>query len=84
MLTPGQCRAARGMLDWSQSDLARAAEIGKSTVRKFETHTTSPNPATRHAIRQAFEAHGIEFTNGEAPGVRHVGGGTVRKLDERS
>ena len=35
-LTPEQCRAARAWLDWSQNDLADAANISLSTVRDFE------------------------------------------------
>lgn len=31
-----QIRAARGLLDWSQDDLARQAKVGICTVRRIE------------------------------------------------
>lgn len=35
-MTPEQCRAARAMLRWSTTDLAKAASVNKMTVNKFE------------------------------------------------
>ena len=72
MITREQCRAARGLLGWSQADLAEAALIGTVTVRQFETGAHEPRRLTLHAIRRAFEAAGVEFIdeNGGGPGVR--------------
>lgn len=70
MITPAQCRAARGLLAWSQQRLAEAARVGVVTVRQFEMGATEPRHATLEVIVRAFEAAGVEFTNGEAPGVR--------------
>ena len=72
MMTPGQCRAARGLLDWTQADLARVAEVGIVTVRQLEAGSGSPRSATLKVIRQALEAAGVEFidANGGGPGVR--------------
>ena len=72
MVTREQCRAARGLLGWSQADLAEAALIGIVTVRQFETGAHEPRRLTLHAIRKAFEAAGVEFIdeNGGGPGVR--------------
>ncbi|MGC1353782.1 MAG: helix-turn-helix transcriptional regulator [Xanthobacteraceae bacterium] len=72
MITREQCRAARGLLGWSQSDLAQAALVGVVTVRQFETGAHDPRRLTLHAIRSAFEAAGAEFIdeNGGGPGVR--------------
>lgn len=69
-MTPAQCRAARGLLKWSQEGLANAAEVGIVSVRQFENENTEPRRATLAAIRRALEAAGVEFTNGDAPGVR--------------
>jgi len=70
MITPAQCRAARGLLKWTQADLARAARISKDTVRDFELENKTPHEATITVIKLAFEAHSVEFTNGDAHGVR--------------
>jgi transcriptional regulator with XRE-family HTH domain len=72
MVTPAQCRAARGLLDWSQQDLADKARIGVVTVRQLEAGIHEPRRATLDVVRRCFEAAGIEFIdeNGGGPGVR--------------
>ena len=72
MLTPAQCRAARGLLKWTQEDLADRSRVGLSTIRKFETEVTSPHASTLILLRQTLEAHGVEILeqNGGGPGVR--------------
>ena len=58
-LTPEQCRAARGLLDWTQEELAEAAAVSRSTVRDFEKgrHDLSRISATQ--ITAAFEQAGV-------------------------
>jgi transcriptional regulator with XRE-family HTH domain len=72
MITPSQCRGARGLLDWTQQELANAARIGVATVRLFEGGIGESRQATLAVLRQAFELAGIEFIdeNGGGPGVR--------------
>ena len=70
MFTPAQCRAARGLLDWSQKQLADAARVGVVTVRQFESGSVQPRNATLEVMRRALEQAGVEFTNGDQPGVR--------------
>ena len=72
MVTAAQCRAARGLLDWSQQDVAGHAGIGIVTVRQVEAGSTSPRRATLIVLKQAFERAGVEFIdeNGGGPGVR--------------
>src|SRR5262245_38545947 len=70
MLTSSQCRAARGLLDWSQQRLADAAGVGIVTVRQFEAGRGEPRRATLTVIEQALTAAGVEFTNGNQRGVR--------------
>ena len=61
MITPSQCRAARGLLDWTQQELANAARIGVATVRLFEGGVGDSRQATLVMLRQAFESAGVEF-----------------------
>jgi transcriptional regulator with XRE-family HTH domain len=68
--TPAQCRAARALLDWSQSDLASASKVATKTIVNFERQDRNPYARTLDDIRAALEAAGVEFTNGERPGVR--------------
>ena len=69
-MTPAQCRAARGLLKWNQDQLASAAAVSSVTIRNFENEKSSPQRASLAMIRAALEAAGVEFTNGEQPGVR--------------
>jgi transcriptional regulator with XRE-family HTH domain len=72
MITPSQCRAARGLLDWTQQELADAARIGVATVRLFEGEGAESRLATLAVLRRAFELAGVVFIdeNGGGPGVR--------------
>ena len=69
-MTPAQCRAARAMLELNQPELARAAGVGLSTVVDFERSRRAVAEPSIAAIRAALEAAGVEFTNGNSPGVR--------------
>ena len=72
MLTASQCRAARGLLDWTQQELADAAHIGVATIWQFEGDATEPRHATLAVLKQALELAGVEFLdeNGTGEGVR--------------
>jgi transcriptional regulator with XRE-family HTH domain len=72
MITASQCRAARGLLDWTQQELADAARIGVATLRIFEGEAAETRHATLVVLRQALELAGVEFIdeNGGGPGVR--------------
>lgn len=60
-ITPNQCKAARDLLGWKQSDLSAKSSIGESTIADFERGARSPAVRTLRDIRGAFEAVGIEF-----------------------
>ena len=77
MITPAQCRAARGLLKWTQEDLAERSGVGSLAIFKFEASKTSPHNATLKALKDSFEKAGVVFiAAGEAseptggPGVR--------------
>ena len=69
-MTPDQSRAARGLLDWSQAELAAQSNLSESTVRDFEKGRRVPSINNLAAIRRALEAAGVEFIDGNQPGVR--------------
>ena len=62
-MDPAQSRAARGLLNWTQSDLKERSGIAKKTIVDFERGTTKPYKRTLTAIIATFEAAGIEFIN---------------------
>ncbi len=84
MVTPGQCRAARGLLAWNQQELAQRARVGIVTVHQFEVGLSQPRRATLDVIRRAFEAAGVEFTNGDQPGVRLSKAAVARTVEPSS
>ncbi|WP_210402915.1 helix-turn-helix transcriptional regulator [Thalassospira sp. MCCC 1A01428] len=71
-MSPEQCRAARGLIDWSQQALAEHALVGLSTVRDFEKGRRIPHENRLKSIKNALENAGVLFIaeNGEGPGVR--------------
>ena len=74
-IIPGQISAARALLNMSQAELAARVGISLPTIKRCESHTSKIKVAedTRQSIIAALEKAGIEFTNGNAPGVRLIG-----------
>jgi transcriptional regulator with XRE-family HTH domain len=72
MISASQCRAARGLLDWSQQELADRAKVGIVTVRQLEAGAHQPRRATLDVVRRCLEAAGVAFIeeNGGGAGVR--------------
>ncbi len=68
MITASQLRAARGMLDWTRNDLAKAASLSPETIKNIEHGVFRPQEATADQIRRAFAMHDVEFTDDE--GIR--------------
>jgi predicted transcriptional regulator len=62
---------ARAALDWSTTDLARAANVGVNSVNRFETGRDS-RISTVEKLRSALESAGMVFIakNGGGVGVR--------------
>jgi transcriptional regulator with XRE-family HTH domain len=75
MITPRQIRAARGLLDWTQAQLARAAGLSEVAVKNLERGRTDPRASTLSAIQQAFDRAGLVFLD---PGDTRNGGAGVR------
>jgi transcriptional regulator with XRE-family HTH domain len=66
-------RAGRGLLGWSQSDLAEHAGLSLPTVKRVETDLgIRVSEEARSRLRTALEQAGVEFIpeNGGGAGVR--------------
>jgi transcriptional regulator with XRE-family HTH domain len=73
VITIEQIRAARGLLGWSQSELARRAKLSLPTVKRVEAGTgPRVSEEARARIQQALEGGGAQFIaeDGGGPGVR--------------
>jgi predicted transcriptional regulator len=70
MLFAAQIRAARALLDWRQDDLARAADVGITTIRRIEAQPgrVMGYVSTVLRIQAAFEKAGIQFTEEDQSG----------------
>ena len=79
-MTPGQCRAARALLGITQSQLARAAKLGLSTVVDFEKERRLVSDEAVKAMQTALQRAGIEFMDGNGAGE----GLLLRKLRKRT
>ncbi|MEM6780683.1 MAG: helix-turn-helix transcriptional regulator [Pseudomonadota bacterium] len=64
MPTPSQIRAARGLLNWSQKDLAERAGVTEATVRNTEKDGATPNSKTLDKITRALDSN-IDFMEGD-------------------
>ena len=76
-MTPAQCRAARGLLRMTINALAGAAVVSATTVWDYEAEVGHPKPADIDAMRTALENAGVEFIDGDRPGVRMAKGGEM-------
>ena len=61
MITKEQCRAARGLLDWTQQMLADQAGLSKTAINNFERGTNDVRGESLQLIHNAFEKADIEF-----------------------
>lgn len=69
-ISPAQCRAARGLIDMGQATLAEGANVSRNLIVDFERGRRVPGRNNLAAIQRVLEEAGVEFTNGNAPGVR--------------
>jgi DNA-binding XRE family transcriptional regulator len=69
-ISPAQCRAARGLIAMDQAVLAKAADVSRNVIIDFEKGRRVPTRNNLAAIQRVLEKAGVEFTNGDAPGVR--------------
>jgi DNA-binding XRE family transcriptional regulator len=69
---PSQVRAARGLLNLTQQDLADISGVSLRTIVQFERGKKEPSVSIAKVLRLSLEAAGIEFIpeNGGGVGVR--------------
>jgi transcriptional regulator with XRE-family HTH domain len=70
VVTVEQLRAARGLLGWSQTELAKRAGVSLPTVKRIEGQF-GPNVSdeARSKLQRALEMAGIEFIEENGGGV---------------
>ena len=73
MITGAQIKAARELLGWTRFMLSQRANLHVAIIERAEEIAPGAPPITayqRALLRSALEAAGVEFTNGQEPGVR--------------
>lgn len=68
ILSPAQCRGARGMLAWTMDDLAARAGVARRTLQDFESERRVPHVRNLERITATFNEAGVTFlhtTKGE-------------------
>lgn len=64
-----QLRMARAAVGWGVRELAAKAGVTPNTVSRIELGADA-KLSTIEALQRALEAEGVEFTNGDPPGVK--------------
>ena len=68
-LFPEQCRAARGLLNWTQEHLAGLAGVSRSTIKDFECHRHVLHRSSEDHLVGAFQKGGVQFLCEENTGL---------------
>ncbi len=61
MIAAAQCRAARGLIEMTQHQLATASGVSLRTIAHFEKGERTPIRANLAALQRAMEEAGVEF-----------------------
>lgn len=69
-ITTAQIRGARGILNWSQTDLSERTGISATSIGSIENGQTTPRANTVNTIQKTFETAGIEFIGTEGVRIR--------------
>jgi transcriptional regulator with XRE-family HTH domain len=64
-----QLRMARAAIGWGVRELAKRAGVTANTVTRIENGADAKQ-STMERLQGALETAGVEFTNGDQPGVR--------------
>lgn len=66
---PALCRAARGLPDWRQPDLAAHSQVSRGTIRDYEGARPDLHRAAAAQLLNALEKSGVIFVKVEGPGI---------------
>jgi transcriptional regulator with XRE-family HTH domain len=73
LTTGNQLKAARALIEMEQVELARRTSLSVNTIQNMERSASRPiagRSANVQVVQAALEAAGVEFLNGNRPGVR--------------
>ena len=60
-ISSDQSRAARGLLNWTQDDLAKNSCVSRATVADFENNSRAPLTNNLRSMSDSMFAAGVEF-----------------------
>ena len=80
MISHHQIKAARALLDWSQSYLGKLVDISPPTLRNIEAGGNAKQDTLR-TIKLLFETHGLEFLDNDGVKRRSA---NIRTLEGQS
>jgi transcriptional regulator with XRE-family HTH domain len=78
-----QLRMARAAVGWGVRELAERAGVTANTVTRIENGADAKQ-STMDRMQGALEAAGVEFTNGDQPGVRLTKAAAARSTEAAS
>ena len=78
-----QLRMARAAIGWGVRELAKKAGLTANTVTRVENGADAKQ-STINRLQSALEAAGVEFTNGDQPGVRLTRAAAARAAEPAS
>ena len=61
LIYAAQIRAARGLLNWSQGELAERTGVSKQSVTRIENGMADPRFSTMTALNEAIRSAGVEL-----------------------
>ncbi|MGO4740297.1 XRE family transcriptional regulator [Bosea sp. 2KB_26] len=72
MITGGQCRAARALIEWTREKLATNSNVDSVVIEEFERRISVPDEDVCRTLQTALENAGAAFIdeNGGGVGVR--------------
>lgn len=65
IISPKQCRAARGLVDITRGELAEMSGVAVGTIGAFENETVETRTQAVTSLRLALENAGVEFLDGD-------------------